>query len=92
MCGDGSEMCDIRSGRQYYENNLAGCKSHHFCLTLISAVVEDVEGVHCLLAPLLVTEDQVNPLMEVTGHMLTLLEFKIQVVESLSRYRVLENK
>ena len=54
-------------------------KSAHVFLTLIGAVVEDVEGVHCLLSSLLVTEDQVDPLMEVIGHMLTFLEFNIQV-------------
>lgn len=49
-------------------------------LTLISAIVEDVEGIYCLFASLLVTEDQINPLVEVTGHMLTFLQFKIKVL------------
>lgn len=44
-----------------------------FSLTLISAVVEDIESLHCLLASLLVAKDEVNPLMEVTGDMLTFL-------------------
>lgn len=55
-------------------------KSIHFGLTLISAVVEDIEGIHGLFTSLLVTKDQVNPLMEVTGNVLTFLEFKIQVI------------
>lgn len=36
------------------------------CHTLISAVVEDIKGIHCLFASLLVAKDQVNPLVEVT--------------------------
>lgn len=43
------------------------------CLTLIGAVVEDIEGFHCLFTSLLVTKDQVNPLMKVTGHVFTFL-------------------
>lgn len=46
--------------------------------TLISAVVEDIEGIHCLFSSLLVAKDQVNPLMEVTWHMLTFLGLNIQ--------------
>lgn len=45
-------------------------------LTLVSAVVEDVERVYGLLAPLLEAKDQIDPLVEVTGHMLALLELK----------------
>lgn len=45
-------------------------------LTLVSAIVEDVERIDGFLAPLLETEDQIDPLMEVTGHVLALLEFQ----------------
>lgn len=58
----------------------------HVFLTLIGAVVEDVECVHCLFSSLLATEDQVDPLMEVIGHMLTFLEFNIQVDVVLNSY------
>lgn len=60
----------------------------HVFLTLIGAVVEDVECVHCLFSSLLATEDQVDPLMEVIGHMLTFLEFNIQVDVVLNSYHV----
>lgn len=39
----------------------SGCGS----FTLICAVVEDVEGLHRCRAPLLVTKDQIDPLMKV---------------------------
>lgn len=35
-------------------------------LTLICAVVEDVQGLHSCRTPLLVTKDQIDPLMEVS--------------------------
>lgn len=47
-----------------------------FFLTLISAIVEDVQSVDGLFASLLATKDQIDPLVEVTGHVFTLLEFK----------------
>lgn len=33
---------------------------------LVSQVVKDVEGAHCLRAPLLVSENKVDPLMQLT--------------------------
>lgn len=42
-------------------------------VTLICAVVEDVEGFHRCRAPLFVTKDQINPLMEVGWHILWFL-------------------
>lgn len=35
------------------------------CFTLICAIIEDIECLHCCRAPLLVTKDQINPLMKV---------------------------
>lgn len=49
-------------------------------LTFIRAIVEDVEGIYCLFTPLLVTKNQINPLMEVTGHVFTLLKFKMTFI------------
>lgn len=37
---------------------------------LVSQVVKDVEGTHRLWAPLLVAENKVNPLMQLTWHKL----------------------
>lgn len=42
-------------------------------VTLICAVVEDVEGFHRCRAPLFVTKDQINPLVEVGWHILWFL-------------------
>lgn len=55
-------------------------------LTLISTVVEDIEGIHCLFTSLLITKDQVNPLMEVIGHVLRLLQFKIKEITFFSSF------
>lgn len=45
-------------------------------LTLVSAIVEDVECIDGFSASLLETEDQIDPLVEVAGHVFTLLEVK----------------
>lgn len=42
-------------------------------ITFIGAVVKNIKCVHCFFSSLLVTEDQVDPFMEATGHMITLL-------------------
>lgn len=47
-----------------------------FFLTLISAIVEDVESIYGLFSSLLATKDQIDPLVEVTGHVFALLEVK----------------
>lgn len=48
-------------------------------LTLVGAIVEDVQRIDGFFASLLETKDQIDPLVEVTGHVLTLLEFKTNV-------------
>lgn len=46
------------------------------CLTLVSAIVEDVERIYGFFASLLETKDEIDPLVEVVGHVLALLGFK----------------
>jgi len=50
----------------------------YLCVTFISAVVEHIEGFDRFLSSLLVAKDQVYPLVEVTGHMLALLDTETQ--------------
>lgn len=49
-------------------------------LTLICAVIEDVEGLHRCRAPLLVTKDQIDPLVKVSRYVLRLLQKQMQSV------------
>lgn len=46
-------------------------------LTLISAVVEHIQGFHSLFSSLFVTKDQIDPLVEVAGDVLRFLEVDI---------------
>lgn len=43
-------------------------------LTFIGVIVEEISGLHCLWARLLVPKDQVDPVMEAAGHILTFLQ------------------
>lgn len=51
--------------------------SHPLFLTLISAIVEHIKGFHSLFSSLLVTKDQIDPLVEVAGDVFGFLEIDI---------------
>lgn len=84
LVGDGVQVDGACRGRQKRSCWRAETRQLHWeeekkglsFLTLISAIVEDVESVDGLFASLLEAKDQIDPLVEVTGHMFTLLEVK----------------
>ncbi|TNN27288.1 hypothetical protein EYF80_062567 [Liparis tanakae] len=65
--------CNTTPGQNADEAQRRGGKGGFGCFTLVCAVVEDVEGLHRRRAPLLVAEDQIDPLVEVRRHVLRLL-------------------
>lgn len=69
MASRSTAPAEQRERQQEDEQEELGC-TH---LTLIGAVVEDVESFDGLLATLLVAKDQVDPLVQVTGHVFALL-------------------
>lgn len=46
--------------------------------TLVCAVVKHIEGLHSCRTPLLVTKDQIDPIMKVRWHVLRLLKNRIE--------------
>lgn len=46
--------------------------------TLVCAVVKHIEGLHSCRTPLLVTKDQIDPIMKVRWHILRLLKNRIE--------------
>ena len=62
-----------------------------WCSTFICDIVEDVESFSCRWSFLLVAEDEVNPVVQVVGHMLTFL-YKTQtgfpIITSVFTYQV----
>lgn len=41
-------------------------------ISLIKQMVEDIDSFHCRLAKLLITKNEINPLVQVSRHIITL--------------------
>lgn len=61
-------------------------------LTLISAIVEHIQGFYSFLSSLLVAKDEIDPLMEVTGDVLGFLEGDIGLTSHHVREKLLNRQ